>query len=175
MDTIEDNDIDNQGSYFNRSPIEPPARNPTPPPASPPVATPLAPIIRRSSRNRRPVDRYAPEMESHSESADPLALPAPTEHRDSGERRLPPRIPPPALQTMGDLIGPQGEMQRRSVEVVLEAPGRERTSIEGRKVKQNKARHRNTRQSKNCYKVPHGPPLVPKDVSIFWFVKTNRI
>uniref|UniRef100_A0A1X7TMH0 Uncharacterized protein n=1 Tax=Amphimedon queenslandica TaxID=400682 RepID=A0A1X7TMH0_AMPQE len=59
MDTIEDNDIDNQGPYFNLSPIEPPARNPTPPPVSPLVATPSVPIIRRSSRNRRPVDRYA--------------------------------------------------------------------------------------------------------------------
>uniref|UniRef100_A0A1X7UQ90 Tudor domain-containing protein n=1 Tax=Amphimedon queenslandica TaxID=400682 RepID=A0A1X7UQ90_AMPQE len=62
MDIIEDNDIDNQGPYCTRSPIEPPPRNPTPPPVSPPVATPSALIIRRSSRNRRLVDRYAPVM-----------------------------------------------------------------------------------------------------------------
>lgn len=48
MDIIEDNDIDDQGPYFTRSPIEPPARNSTPPPISPPVATPSVPIRRLS-------------------------------------------------------------------------------------------------------------------------------
>ena len=61
-DIIEDNDIDDQGPYFTHSPVVEPSRTTAPSPVSPPVATPPIPIIRRSSRHCRPVDRYAPVM-----------------------------------------------------------------------------------------------------------------
>ena len=58
----EDNDIDDQGPNCTHSPVFEPSRTTSPFQVSPPVATPPVPIIRRSSRNRRPVDHYAPVM-----------------------------------------------------------------------------------------------------------------
>ena len=61
-DIIEDNDIDDQGTYFTHSPVIEPSRTTAPSQVSPPVATPPVPIIRQSSHNCRPVDRFTPVM-----------------------------------------------------------------------------------------------------------------